>query len=59
MPVSPIRFVTLDGRDLDRSLDFYTRLLDLTPVPAPEADGREACLLSDRDGVPLLIEGTR
>jgi catechol 2,3-dioxygenase-like lactoylglutathione lyase family enzyme len=59
VPVSPIRFVTLDVTDPDRSLDFYTRLLDLTPVPAPEADGREARLLSGRDGVPMLIEGTR
>lgn len=46
MPVSPIRFVTLHVSDLDRSLDFYTRLLDLTPVPGPEEapDGREAWL---------------
>jgi catechol 2,3-dioxygenase-like lactoylglutathione lyase family enzyme len=40
--VSPIRFVTLNVSDLDRSLDFYTRLLDLTRVPAPGTDGREA-----------------
>jgi catechol 2,3-dioxygenase-like lactoylglutathione lyase family enzyme len=44
VPVSPIRFVTLNVSDLDRSLDFYTRLLDLTPVPAPEEDVREAWL---------------
>jgi catechol 2,3-dioxygenase-like lactoylglutathione lyase family enzyme len=42
VPVSPIRFVTLNVSDLDRSLDFYSRLLDLTPVPGPE--GREAWL---------------
>ena len=36
MPESPIRFVSLHVSDLARSLDFYTRLLELTPVPAPD-----------------------
>jgi catechol 2,3-dioxygenase-like lactoylglutathione lyase family enzyme len=36
VPVSPIRFVTLTVADLPRSVDFYTRQLDLEPVPAPD-----------------------
>jgi catechol 2,3-dioxygenase-like lactoylglutathione lyase family enzyme len=36
--VTPIRFVSLHVSDLARSLDFYTRLLDLTPVATPEGE---------------------
>ncbi|WP_219414330.1 VOC family protein [Pseudonocardia nigra] len=56
MPVSPIRFVTLNVSDLDRSVDFYTRLLDLTPVPAPEQDGPRQAWLSAGPTVLRLSE---
>ena len=40
----PIRFVDLNVRDLDRSLDFYTRHLELTVIATPHRDDAERWL---------------
>lgn len=37
-PVRPIRFVDVNVRDLDRSVDFYTRHLELTVIETPHRD---------------------
>lgn len=46
MPAHPIRYVDLNVRDLDRSVDFYTRLLDLTEDSRSDRDGRRRAALS-------------
>ena len=51
MPVLPIRFVDVNVTDLDRSVDFYTRHLELPVIDTPQLDGDEAWL----DGGPVVI----
>lgn len=41
MQPHPIHFVDLTVRDLDRSVDFYRRHLDLVPVPAVRTAAEE------------------
>lgn len=50
MPV-PIRFVDVNVSDLDRSVDFYTRHLELPVINHPLLDDDEAWL----DGGPVVI----
>ena len=51
MPVLPIRFVDVNVTDLDRSVDFYTRHLELPIIDTPQLDANEAWL----DGGPVVI----
>lgn len=51
MPVLPIRFVDVNVTDLDRSVDFYTRHLELPVIDTPQLEGDEAWL----DGGPVVI----
>ncbi len=51
MPVIPIRFVDVNVTDLDRSVDFYTRHLELPVIDNPQLDDDEAWL----DGGPVVI----
>lgn len=46
MSAHPIRYIDLNVRDLDRSVDFYTRLLDLTEDSRSEQDGRRRASLA-------------
>ncbi len=51
MPVLPIRFVDVNVTDLDRSVDFYTRHLELPVIDTAQLEGDEAWL----DGGPVVI----
>ncbi|MET0909402.1 MAG: VOC family protein [Ilumatobacteraceae bacterium] len=51
MPVHPIRFVDLNVTDLDRSVDFYTRHLELPVIDTSQFEGDAAWL----DGGPVVI----
>jgi catechol 2,3-dioxygenase-like lactoylglutathione lyase family enzyme len=51
MPVLPIRFVDVNVTDLDRSVDFYTRHLELPVIDTPQLEGDGAWL----DGGPVVI----
>jgi catechol 2,3-dioxygenase-like lactoylglutathione lyase family enzyme len=51
VPVLPIRFVDVNVTDLDRSVDFYTRHLELPIIDTPQLDANEAWL----DGGPVVI----
>jgi catechol 2,3-dioxygenase-like lactoylglutathione lyase family enzyme len=51
MPVLPIRFVDVNVSDLDRSVDFYTRHLELPVIDNPQLDDDESWL----DGGPVVI----
>jgi catechol 2,3-dioxygenase-like lactoylglutathione lyase family enzyme len=51
MPVLPIRFVDVNVTDLDRSIDFYTRHLELPVIDTPQLEDDETWL----DGGPVVI----
>jgi catechol 2,3-dioxygenase-like lactoylglutathione lyase family enzyme len=51
MPAIPIRFVDVNVTDLDRSVDFYTRHLELPVIDTPHLDADQAWL----DGGPVVI----
>jgi catechol 2,3-dioxygenase-like lactoylglutathione lyase family enzyme len=47
----PIRFVDVNVTDLDRSVDFYTRHLELPVIETPQLDDDESWL----DGGPVVV----
>jgi catechol 2,3-dioxygenase-like lactoylglutathione lyase family enzyme len=51
MTVLPIRFVDVNVTDLDRSVDFYTRHLELPVIDSSQLEGDTAWL----DGGPVVI----
>jgi catechol 2,3-dioxygenase-like lactoylglutathione lyase family enzyme len=51
MPVHPIRFVDVNVTDLDRSIDFYARHLELPVIDTQQLEGDQVWL----DGGPVVI----
>jgi catechol 2,3-dioxygenase-like lactoylglutathione lyase family enzyme len=51
VPVLPIRFVDVNVTDLDRSIDFYTRHLELPVIDTEQLEGDQVWL----DGGPVVI----